>query len=1109
MKLPNRNIVTLTNDVGLWNRVFEHETIVKYPITNQCVGSPNELLQKLTQQEFCFCIIHFTSNDGIIPLIKQISDKTAIGILLVGLELPKSDIINLLHLGVCNVIEQESIEEIVPALVTTIKRNMAVQSIGAQYKSVVDHALSAFILGKPNGEILDASLRAEEMFGYSIDELRQIGRTGIIDHASINAEELLRKRMADGKLVTQAVGLKKDGERFPIEISSVLFYDETNGEYRTSTLITDISEKEELKALLSQTTEIAKVGGWEWILETNRLSWTNSTKKIHNLPESYVPSVNEAISFYIEEHRPIVEEAVQKCVTYGEPFDLELTIVNTVGERIEVRSIGKAEWVGDKVYRIYGTIQDISERKNYEVQIKNAADKLRAYFDSTADSICILNADMQVMDFNRVMENETMRLLNHAVQLGDSFLNYVPEAVQPYFIANFNRALNGEHNKVERFVGFSPTQVIWVSVGYYPVRDEIGNIIGVAIATKDITERKRLETTLRIREQELAQIFNTINDTIYVLEVEQGNRFKYININAAFERLTGLSILKRIGKYVHEVDDNPSMDQELKHYITAVEKQQEVNWIESCVYASGKKITSHTVKPIVDESGNCYRLICTATDITDQVSAEQEIRKLSLFAKQTTNGAIITDVSGNAVWVNESFQKISGYRAEEIIGKTAGEFNQNSKVPAEILAQIMHAVQHQEVFEAELEKLKKDGTAYWVKVQGQPMFNERNEFEGYFTLETDITDKKKEEQHLKLLESVIHSTSEMVIVTDNGGKPNAGLMDLKVVYVNKAFEKVTGYTKEEIIGKSLEVLSSPNSNEDKLMELDAAIREGRTCELEYEAYRKSGESYWINISASPIVNSQGVITNWISVERDVTKRKLQEEERTRLIEELSRKNSDLRQFAYITSHNLRSPVTNMMAIANMIEESELSEDLAELISGFKKSTHNLNETLYDLIQILLIKESSNIPVDLIELEFAFEKMHQSLSQLIQEHEVQIQKSFEVKKVKFSSTYFDSILQNLITNSIKYRSPHRTPQIKVVAKQERNKIKMVFSDNGLGMDMNIVKNRIFGLYQKFHNHKDSKGIGLYLVKSQVEALGGSIEVESTLGEGTTFTIWMNK
>ncbi|MFN7312032.1 MAG: PAS domain S-box protein, partial [Bacteroidota bacterium] len=305
MKQPNRNLITLTNDVGLWNRVFEHELIRNYAIANQLVGTPAELLQTITQQEFCFCIVHSKSSDGLTDLIKQVSEKTVLGIFLVGVELPKSDIISLLHHGVCNVIEQEAIEEIVPAIVTLIKRNMAIQSIGAQYKSVVDHALSSFILGKPSGEILDASLRAEEMFGYTIEELRQIGRIGIIDHTSINSEELLRKRMVDGKLVTQAVGLKKGGERFPIEISSVVFYDETNGEYRTSTLITDISEKEELKALLSQTTDIAKVGGWEWILETNRLSWTDSTKKIHRLPHSYLPNVNEAINFYIEEHRPI------------------------------------------------------------------------------------------------------------------------------------------------------------------------------------------------------------------------------------------------------------------------------------------------------------------------------------------------------------------------------------------------------------------------------------------------------------------------------------------------------------------------------------------------------------------------------------------------------------------------------------------------------------------------------------------------------------------------------------------------------------------------------------------------------------------------------------
>jgi signal transduction histidine kinase len=100
---------------------------------------------------------------------------------------------------------------------------------------------------------------------------------------------------------------------------------------------------------------------------------------------------------------------------------------------------------------------------------------------------------------------------------------------------------------------------------------------------------------------------------------------------------------------------------------------------------------------------------------------------------------------------------------------------------------------------------------------------------------------------------------------------------------------------------------------------------------------------------------------------------------------------------------------------------------------------------------------------------------------------------------------ESIMLNLITNSIKYAAPNRNPVILIATKKVGNTVSMVYSDNGIGMDMNQVRGRIFGLYQRFHNHPESKGIGLYLVHSQVTALGGTIQVNSTLNEGTTFQI----
>jgi signal transduction histidine kinase len=116
---------------------------------------------------------------------------------------------------------------------------------------------------------------------------------------------------------------------------------------------------------------------------------------------------------------------------------------------------------------------------------------------------------------------------------------------------------------------------------------------------------------------------------------------------------------------------------------------------------------------------------------------------------------------------------------------------------------------------------------------------------------------------------------------------------------------------------------------------------------------------------------------------------------------------------------------------------------------------------------------------------------------------------EVTHIKFNKAYLESIFLNLITNSIKYRRPDVAPVISISSKKDHNTKQLVFADNGLGFDMSKVKEKIFGLHQRFHNHSDSKGIGLYLVHSHITRLGGNIEVESEVNKGAKFTISFNE
>lgn len=368
----------------------------------------------------------------------------------------------------------------------------------------------------------------------------------------------------------------------------------------------------------------------------------------------------------------------------------------------------------------------------------------------------------------------------------------------------------------------------------------------------------------------------------------------------------------------------------------------------------------------------------------------------------------------------------------------------------------------------------------------------------------DVTKQKEEEQRLRLLETVITQTKDAVMITDIDTSQN---VIPNIIFVNSAFTDMTGYTAEEVIGKSPIMFIGPKSDMLEFDKLKTAIQDYKECFVETINYKKNGEEFWNNFSMIPVTDKDGEHSHWISIQRDVTEEKNKEKEREQLIRELTQNNKDLKQFSYITSHNLRAPLSNLTGLLNLVEDMDIEDpELKEIISGFTKSTHLLNETINDLVKVVIIKDNPSIHKEKVLIKEIFENVFNQLSFLIGLHKPILKIDLEeVSILNINKSYLESIFLNLLTNAIKYRSENRQLKVNISSKVEDDNLILTFKDNGVGIDLVRNRDKIFGLYQRFHNHPDSKGLGLYLVKSQVEAMGGTINVESTVGKGTTFTI----
>lgn len=226
-------------------------------------------------------------------------------------------------------------------------------------------------------------------------------------------------------------------------------------------------------------------------------------------------------------------------------------------------------------------------------------------------------------------------------------------------------------------------------------------------------------------------------------------------------------------------------------------------------------------------------------------------------------------------------------------------------------------------------------------------------------------------------------------------------------------------------------------------------------------------------------------------------------------EELIEHNNQMEQFAFIAAHNLRAPVARVLGLANLIQMGESEEDKKTALDKLICSTHDLDQVVKDLNAILNIKRHTGNFAE-VDLNDSLTRTKRILEKEIEDTDTRIMHNFaEASKVYAIAPYVESILYNLISNAIKYRDPERTPYVAIKTTQENEFVCLAVMDNGLGIDLRKYKQNIFSLYKRFHLHVEGKGLGLYLVKTQIEALGGRVEVRSEPNEGTTFQVYFKR
>ncbi|MFP2995492.1 ATP-binding protein [Spongiivirga sp. MCCC 1A20706] len=283
------------------------------------------------------------------------------------------------------------------------------------------------------------------------------------------------------------------------------------------------------------------------------------------------------------------------------------------------------------------------------------------------------------------------------------------------------------------------------------------------------------------------------------------------------------------------------------------------------------------------------------------------------------------------------------------------------------------------------------------------------------------------------------------------------------------------------------------------------LTEGIHYDMELQLRGLNGETTWIRTKGKPVYDKSHQIIKARGIIQNIDRQKRKEIKLKESFDIILKQNERLYNFAHIVSHNLRSHSGNFELILGLLNDPDTSKkDKKEYVENLQLVSQSLNETISHLNEVVNMHVRQDEKVR-VYFEDTLTNVKNGIQQIIEKNNTKIITNFEVKAVDHIPAYLDSILLNLLTNAIRYRHPERNPEIMISTFKENDKTILSICDNGLGIDLIKNEHKIFGMYKTFHGNDDARGMGLFMTKSQVEALNGTIEVSSEPDKGSTFKI----
>lgn len=461
------------------------------------------------------------------------------------------------------------------------------------------------------------------------------------------------------------------------------------------------------------------------------------------------------------------------------------------------------------------------------------------------------------------------------------------------------------------------------------------------------------------------------------------------------------------------------------------------------------------------------------------------------------------DLDGTYRFVSKSIKTIAGYEPEELVGRNPYDFFHPKDQDYIRNHSHLPSVDGYDDNFSEYRFKRKEGTYLWLQTQ-----TKRTNYKGQeclITVSRTINDIVSIRSTANKYKNLLEQASHMASV----GAWEVDLDEMQPFWSSVVYDiHEVPQGEQPSLEEAIKFYDEGESRETIIREFNQAVETGKPFDVTLRFTGAKGTKKWVRSICSPEVED-GKVQHMYGVFQDVTLQK-EKTEQLRLLSDVLKKQKDqLESFNQIVSHNLRSPVSNLPILLDFIEESDSEEDRQELMTNMRSIADSMRQMLDDLVDVAKLSHIDSIKTRTLSLAKMTRQVRAQLEGTIKKNKVDIRLNNEAwDKIIYPETYLESILLNLISNAIKYRSEKRSPVIEIEAQLRHGTKYLVVRDNGSGIDLSRHGNKIFKLHKTFHRHKPGKGLGLFMTKNQITALGGDINVESAVDQGTVFTINFN-